>query len=358
MVGANTRHPPRGNVRSGTVLVLVVVTIAFVMIAGLIFITSSSTTVGIATVVDDHAQARQIAESGINIIRAYLDRSPDWRDERLSGVWVDGFELLGGRVTISGVFTPATESTVAVSDPSFEQTTASLPTPLLNPLMSGAIGGWDVQRTALVETGLTVPTIGTQVSGVATDGVNQAYIAFGVAITGSGIFSQNLGSELEPHHAYEIQVDIGLAGIPPLSSSYGFRLYAGGTLVVSTNEALSLFDSLTPEEIQSTAENLLNDASEPATLIENLLGGSVSEHTLRFVTGSTPTAGELRLELFAESVGVAASVTFDNIRISSSNNEPLRLTSMGRHGNASHTTSVLVTKDISGSSRIVEWTEP
>jgi hypothetical protein len=339
--------------------------VAVAMVGGLTLMAGSTAATAIAATVDDHAQARQIAESGLELAIAYIERTPTWRAEMSEGVWVSGQGMLEGDVSIDAEFEDSAPDP-SVEDPSFEETVDTLPVPLLNPPMAGTIGGWEVNRTAAVETGATVPLIGTRASASATDGSNEAFISFGASITGTGTFSQevtatigqSLSAELEPSHVYDLAVDITRSGFPPLDSSFGFRLYAGATLLVSTAESLTNFENLTPEEVEAQAEQLLSQAQEPSTLVENAQIGSTSEYALRFVSPEDPPSGPLRIELFAESIGIAASVAFDNVRLQTISNEPVWLTAAGRHGVASHDASAAIVSDIAGNIRVVAWAEP
>jgi len=344
--------------RRGAVLLLVLLAVAISLVGGMTFLVSSTSASGIAVSVDDRAQARQIAESGIDLAIAYMADTPTWQDDQPNGVWVNGAGLLTGVVTIEGDFTPSIDPATVIDDHSFEQETAWLPSPLLFPPANGVIGGWDVRRNGLVWTGPTLPSIGTAFSLGATDGVNQGVIAFTLSVVGSAVFSQDLGVVLQPNHTYEIQVDIRGVGLPPVLGDYGFRLLAGGDIVASTDEAVTLLSYLTPSQIINAAEVLLVNALCPATLLQRLLIGTTYEYTLRFTTDSSPPADPVTLELFADSIGVVSSVWFDNVRMTAQSNEPVRLTATGEVGDASHTVTALVERDLAGGYRIIEWTEP
>jgi hypothetical protein len=342
--------------RAGALL-LVVLSVTVALIAGITLMAGATTTTAISVAVVDHAQSRQIAESGLALTLAYIDRTPTWRDEMSGGAWVQAQSLLAGDVSINAAF-GASAPDPTITDPSFEDVTDTLPTPPESPPMSGAIGAWTVERTALVESGASVPLIGTRASASATQGANEGFIAFEASITGSGAFRQDLGVELEPTHLYELIVDITPAGVPPMDASFGFRLYAGDTLLATTEEALTSFEDMTPEEVEENAEELQEDAEEPATLAERTLAGGGSEYTLRFITSEDPTPGPLVIELFAESVGISSEIAFDNVRLRTTSNEVVRLTASGRRGVASHASVAGIVSDLAGRIRLVEWTEP
>jgi hypothetical protein len=143
-----------------------------------------------------------------------------------------------------------------------------------------------------------------------------------------------------------------------MDASFGFRLYAGDTLLATTEEALTSFEDMTPEEVEENAEELQEDAEEPATLAERTLAGGGSEYTLRFITSEDPTPGPLVIELFAESVGISSEIAFDNVRLRTTSNEVVRLTASGRRGVASHASVAGIVSDLAGRIRLVEWTEP
>ena len=348
------KHRPIRSRRAAALLVVLIV-LGVCMMGALTLLASAENSVGISLVAHDQIRSRQVAESGIALTLSHLKRSPGWRSAMTPGVWVDTQPLLDGVITIHAEYTPVGPS--SVNDHSFENETAALATPLLNPPMSGVIGGWTVERTALVQTGATVPRIGTRANAEATDGVNHGFISFSAAVTGSAMFRQNLGMEAQPNHAYEVIVDIATSGIPPLSSNYGFRIYAGASLLASTAEALSLIDGLTQEAIEQAAQDLLEQSSEPAVLITRLLGHDSYEHTLRFLTDDAPPAGELRIELYAESLGILSTVSFDNVRLIVQPLHPLQLTAEGRAGIGRSAITVDITEGLSGTPVLISWRE-
>lgn len=342
----------------GAVLLLVVLSVGIALVSGATFLASSSATTRMTHLVGEHAQSRQIAESGLSMATAYIDRHPDWRAAQPTGAWILDHELFGGTLTVHAAFDTLDDSSDApIADFSFESQIASLATPLLNPPMAGVIGGWSVQRTALLQTGLTVPVVGVVASADSTHGGNQAVIQFGASVTGSGLFRQTLLEQLLPDHRYSFSVDVKRSGFLSLDHRIGFRVRAGGTLIATTQEALLLQDALSLDSIQSQAEQLLAQASEPATLVESLLSGSFSTYTLVFVTDQAPVTGPVEIELFAESTGLIASVAFDNVRLHVQPEGPLELTAVGRFGDASHRVGASVRIDLGGKGRVMQWNE-
>lgn len=337
---------------SAMILVLVAISIAFVM--GLTFMASSASVTGVAQTMHHHAQARQVAESGLTMALNYVQRTPDWRDARSNGAWFTDYALFGGSVSVSGQFPQF--SPIIVNDPSFEQATGQLANPLLNPPMSGTIGGWEVQRTATVVTGPTVPQIGVIASANATNGSNVASISFGAAVNGTGTFGQTLATSLQPQMSYELSVDILPTGLAIESAGAGFRLLAAGTVVASSEHTATL-------QLPPPPGGVPTPPSQPPTAPEvesvtTMLGlsGGFSRYTLHFVTSATVPAGLIRLELYAQSqVGATSSVLFDNVHLNVAPNDPLVLTAVGRHGDASHK---VVANVAPASVQIVKWSEP
>lgn len=338
------------------ILALIVVAISFVV--GLTFLATSTTAMGTSRILIDHSKSRQIAESGIEMTLGYIEQSPDWLETVSPGILLEDYPINDGTLTVEADF-----SAVALDDPSlinfsFEDDTAWLSTPALFPPMSGSIGGWNIERTALVQTGLTVPLIGMVPSAFATDGTNAAIINFSVLITGGVTLSQTLSESLEPNTLYEISADIS-NGSRLAFSAYGFRLFAGSDLVASSAHASTL-------EIPSVIGVHPDDPDTPPGPNEcesllsyiGLVPGNPSKHTLTFTTDESPLSGFLTLELYAYSTGLLASITFDNISIAVRNNNPVEITAIGVAEDSSHVITAQVISQIDGSTQIVQWNEP
>jgi hypothetical protein len=344
--------------RRGAVLLLTVLAIAFAMIAGLVFLAGSSTAVGLAAIVDEKAQARQRAESAVALVLAYMRQTPDWRQRQPSGTWTEALDVLDGSVRVSVLFPQPVSGTVTVVDPSFELDTASIPTPLLNPPMSGVVGGWTFDRTALVGTGPTVPRMGTQTSTSSTEGANQAFASFTASVQGGVVIGQTLAESLVPNNVYELSADIEVAGLGPMDSQIGLRLLANGVLIASSSNATTLTDGLSAEAVQEAAQNVQGAAREPATFVTQLLAGSTHQGTLRFLTDDIPPAGTLRIELFAGATAVLQTVGFDNVRLTRQDNQPSTIAVTATQGEAAHQITASIRYDLTGSARIAAWTEP
>jgi hypothetical protein len=273
-------------------------------------------------------------------------------------VWIEDLSLWGGSVAVEAEYLPETPALVMPSDASFEIALAELPVPLLNPPMTGTVGGWTMERTALLATGPTVPAMGTQVSASATDGLNAAFVSFGVSVTGTGTFSQVLATGLMPRTSYRLSVDITVStGLP--SVTHGLRVLAGGSLVATSEEAWTLSLPSDPGELPQPPSNPVDpEQYEALLMVTGLTPGSPSRYTLAFVTDDDPPAGPISLELFAEATGVLASVWFDSVEFTAQNNDPVVFTATGRCGQASHVVVATVANTPTGRARIIEWSEP
>lgn len=343
--------------RAGVVMVLVVGSIGLAMIAAIVFLAGSTPAISIAQAATSQSQARQLSESAVSMILTQIADNPGWTAQLVDGPWTGTLAMHGGSVDL--VITPAAAAAQQpeISNPSFEQQVGSLATPLLNPPMSGTIGGWGLRRTALAGTGLTVPRIGVRASANATDGGRQAFITFVAALLGTGTFRQSLSEELQPSRAYALSVDIGSTNLLTLNDGVWIEVHAGTTLVASSRECAWIVDLNDLTGLLAEAMNALNEAALPAYLTRVLLDNSIYRYTLRFESGQTPPGGELRIELHAESLGLLSEVTFDNLTLSVIGN-PVRITAEAVFGGASHTTSAVAAINALGVCRVLEWNEP
>jgi len=334
-------HPPcirrdRSPRSRGSALVLVIFCVAIATVIGVTFLTGSATVTAVTETMTHHAQARQIAESGVMLAVRYVEQTPDWHAHRDSGVWVSEYAIDGGTCTVTGTFDAGSVAgVVTVGNASFEQATGQLATPVLNPPMSGTIGGWSVQRTALVHLlGATVPLIGVTNSAAATDGGRVGYIQFPLSIAGTATFRRTLADELDPDSAYTLKVDTGTGGLALLLADVQVRVYAGATLVASS--------------------------SDPTLLTILDLAGTSKQYTLSFATDGNPPAGNVSIELHAQSlVGAVSAAVFDHVRFTREPTEPLVLTATAHYGDASHRVTAQVFPSAeTGPASIVKWTEP
>ncbi len=345
--------------RAGSVMILVMLAVAMATVLGLTFLASSTTVTDISQTLIHHAKARQIAESGLANAIKYIQVTPNWRDTRQAGLWFDRLPLFTGNTSVSAKFDSA--ALQQIQNSSFEQQVAQLATPFINPPMSGTIAGWLLQRTALVTTGPTVPTIGFAVSASSTQGQQQAFINFGATVNGSATFEQQLAISLLPNRTYDLSVDIKPTGFPALSSNIGFRVLVGGSVFASTATASTLQLPTDPSQVPTLPSQLPNPP-EVASIVQFIqLNSGYSNRTLRFATNSSPPPGLISIQLFAASIGIAAGVSFDNIRLSIEPDALLLLTSTGRFDNASAIVQAAISTgiDTNGTVRanVVGWSD-
>lgn len=88
--------------RLGVVLMLVLVAVAIATTLAYSFVSSQATTISITRNVENQAQARYIAESGLAIAISYVRNTDTWRDDQSNGVWVASASFGGGTYSIRG----------------------------------------------------------------------------------------------------------------------------------------------------------------------------------------------------------------------------------------------------------------
>lgn len=316
-------------------LVLLAVIVAFIV--GMSFLASAATTSGVADTLNTHARAQAAAESGVALAVQYIEQTPDWRTARTSGTWVSDYDMGGALISIAGVFSNDPDAgAIVIDDPSFEEDIGGIANvPPHAPPMTGTVGGWDLKRTSAIETDVTVPHVGVKALAGATDGSRLGAIEFPLVVVGTGTLGQTLPDALVPNAHYVLRVDVGKAELAAVLSDYEIRVFAGGTLVTSSNDSslLSLLD----------------------------LGGGFEQHALRFETGSSPPAGPIRIELHAASVvGVISAVAFDNVQLEIEDHNPVVLTVESHLDETSHVVRATVVPDTESTAgyRVVKWEEP
>ncbi len=323
--------------RRGATLLLALMASGIGLLLGLTFLSRSTTVVDAALVANRHAQARQISDAGLQLAIASVSDQGDWRSGRAPGRWLSDYELFGGRVSVEADFEPATDITDASpEDASFELEARELPTPPINPPMAGVIGGWNVSRTALLETGLTVPRIGTRADGSAPDGANVAFMTFTTAVDGSATLRQQLSMQFEPFTAYQLRVDVDPNGIPLLDSILTMRVMADTAVVASSDHAFTLQLPAIPPNLPQAPSSPVSPPEVEALFQYLDTGGGVFEATLQFSTGDSPPAGDVVIEFYAESLGLSNEIELDNVRFGIVEYEPLTLTSIGEYEGANH----------------------
>lgn len=102
-------HTPRINAiphhracHRGAALLLVLFALLIATVLALTFVNGSATSVAIARNVDRHAQARAIAESGLEAAMNYIQTDADWRTNQAHGDWLVDESFGGGTFTIRG----------------------------------------------------------------------------------------------------------------------------------------------------------------------------------------------------------------------------------------------------------------
>lgn len=321
-------------------MLLVMIAVALATIISLTFMTAATTVTGAAQMVDDHAQARQVAESGLELGKSYLERDPAWREDQVNGVWVSEFPLLGGKVSLKAAYDDSAPVTaIAVTNASFESGTKSLANGFmgLNPDLSGTIYGWTAKRNSVAPslTALTLPAVGVKSSGAATDGSNIAYAKFAVGLAASASFSRTLtGVTLEPLTTYTLEVDVINVSVADVLPACQLVVKAGGSVVASAGDG-----------------NLL-------TLLD--LNANASTQALRFTTTDSPASGNVTIEIGCSVlVGALQTIGFDNVRFVKEKPVPVLLTATATHGNAGHVVSAMVMPmGNTTPARIMEWTDP
>lgn len=138
------RHFPlencnRPHARPGGAMLLVMGALTVAFILGMIFLASSTTSSGAAKRIEDHARARQIAESGLDITLDYLRRTPDWRDHRQPGNWAELKSMHGGSLTVHAQFTEHSDDPVAITTTAHYGTGSAMLT--ANLLVERNVGG-------------------------------------------------------------------------------------------------------------------------------------------------------------------------------------------------------------------------
>lgn len=190
-----------------------------------------------------------------------------------------------------GVTAAASADVIPVNDHSFEQAAGSLPNPLLNPPLSGQIGGWTLTRGAVgAISGAVVPRMSIGDSALATDGNHIASIVFVAGVNAHAEFRQTVLAEYSPNTCYTLTVDVGTAGVAELLAEPSIRLLAGSDVVASSDGG--------------------------ATLQIVDLNADFSTWTVVFATGAAPPTGAIGIELAAAgTLDLASGVGFDNVRL-------------------------------------------
>lgn len=100
-----TGRPPERCIRQasrerGIAMLLVLVVVAMATVLGTAFMAAQSTTTGITRNLEDQAVARQIAESGLLLMRNKIQSDDAWRTGRKQGTWVSEQKMGQGTFTV------------------------------------------------------------------------------------------------------------------------------------------------------------------------------------------------------------------------------------------------------------------
>ncbi|MHC4997100.1 MAG: hypothetical protein ACYTGQ_18830, partial [Planctomycetota bacterium] len=93
----SSRHAPR---QGGFALLLVLIAVGIAMTLALGFVGTQSTAVGVMSNIEDHTQARYIAESGLAMGAYYIESDANWRTDQTEGTWVTDQAYGGGTFTL------------------------------------------------------------------------------------------------------------------------------------------------------------------------------------------------------------------------------------------------------------------
>ncbi|MFI4862192.1 MAG: hypothetical protein ACIAXF_16120 [Phycisphaerales bacterium JB063] len=320
----------------GTAMVIVLVAITVGVTLGMTYLATATRSTQVTENIENHTQARLIADAGMQLGIAYIEREPDAWMLREPGLWVDSEPLLGGTISLETDFDlDAAKDPLALIDWSFEDDQDAIPNPALFPPLSRTIGGWDVTRTSPLAflTGLTVPnaSIGPFIG--ATDQSQVAKAHFGLAILGTICFSQTLAEAPTPNTCYALRVAVGKLSVANVLAEVEVRIWCGATLLASSSDATLL------------------------TVLD--LSGDTKTYCLRFSTGDTPPTDPFRIELYAAStLGLLSSVFFDDVRFTRESEIPITLTATAEYGGTTHRTQAVVLSDGSASAATIQsWND-
>jgi len=88
--------------KRGAALLLALLAVAVAVTLAVTFLGAQSTSVGIARNIQDHAKARHVAESGLELAVAHIRSNDNWRSDRPNGTWVTDEAFGPGTFTIAG----------------------------------------------------------------------------------------------------------------------------------------------------------------------------------------------------------------------------------------------------------------
>jgi len=99
MTGCPHRNRPG---RRGVAMLLVIVAMAVAVVLSGVYLGVQSTAARVARNLTGRARARFLAESGLEMALAYVQRDEDWRTNRPHGLWIDEHPYAGGTFSVFG----------------------------------------------------------------------------------------------------------------------------------------------------------------------------------------------------------------------------------------------------------------
>src|SRR5687768_3871442 len=87
------RATRRGVTRRGVALVLVLLMLGITVVLGAVFLNAASTTAPLARSADERYKARLIAEAGVELASAHVQRNDNWRATLPNGLWLENHPL-------------------------------------------------------------------------------------------------------------------------------------------------------------------------------------------------------------------------------------------------------------------------
>lgn len=85
----------------GIAMLLVLIAVALATVLSSAFLSAQSTTRAISENAQEHTRAREVAESGMDIVVEFMRANEDWRSTFTEGTWITNQSLAGGTVTIT-----------------------------------------------------------------------------------------------------------------------------------------------------------------------------------------------------------------------------------------------------------------
>lgn len=156
----NPRSPHRRRSRrAGAALLLVLIAAAIAFTIASALLTSQATTITIAQNATDLAQARFVAESGLRITAAYVQRTATWRSDRTPGAWASNVTCAPGTFSVAGYDGADANGDGVIAQPSEgDGNLADDSNDLLTLVVTGTVNGATHIARAVVSPGASGPT--------------------------------------------------------------------------------------------------------------------------------------------------------------------------------------------------------